>query len=397
MNYFIEVDYSQFYKEGQSIGGDVFLLSRNKSEDQIICTLSDGLGSGVKANVLANLTAHMAQKYAFSDIDMVKSAEIIMNTLPVCRERKISYSTFSILKIHYKNQNRLRASIIEYDNPGFLLLRNGQYIHGEKRVYPLKRPSAFKEEILYYTEVDLILGDRILLFTDGVTQAGLGTRSYPLGWRENNVKEFVRSHVAEKPVISAYELASAITAKARALDLYKAKDDITCSTVFIRKPRCLLVSTGPPIDEEMDEELVKKINGFQGKKIVSGGTTAQIYSRIMQEKINVNISDFDSTLPPSATVEGLDLVTEGMLTLNSVVQLLEKRTSLKELPANAAGKFLELLLNSDQVHFLVGTKINEAHQDSSIPFDIGIRRSIIRRMIKALEDNYLKETVLELI
>ena len=125
MGYFIEVDYSQYYKEGQYIGGDVFLLSRNKTENQIICTLSDGLGSGVKANVLANQTAHMAQKYAFSSIDIVKSAEIIMNTLPVCKERKISYSTFSILKIYYENSDHLRASIVEYDNPGFLLMRNG--------------------------------------------------------------------------------------------------------------------------------------------------------------------------------------------------------------------------------------------------------------------------------
>jgi len=111
----------------------------------------------------------------------------------------------------------------------------------------------------------------------------------------------------------------------------------------------------------------------------------------------VNISDFDATLPPSASVEGIDLVTEGMLTLNSIVQLLEKRVSFKELPVNAAGKFLSLLLASDQVHFLVGTKLNDAHQDSSIPFEIGIRRSIIRRIIKALEDNYLKETILEFI
>lgn len=397
MENFIEVDYSQFYKAGQSIGGDVFLLSRNKSEDQIICTLSDGLGSGVKANVLANLTAHMAQKYAFSTIDIVKSAEIIMNTLPVCRERKISYATFSILKIHYKNKDKLRASIVEYDNPGFLLWRKGEYIKADKQVFPLKRPGAFKEELLYYTELDLQVGDRILLYTDGVTQAGLGTKTYPLGWRESNVKAYVKRIIQSKPSMSAYELASAITARARALDIHKAKDDITCAAVYIRKPRRLLISTGPPIDEGKDSELVKKIIDFQGKKIISGGTTAQIFSRILQRKIDVNIKNYDSTLPPSATIEGVDLVTEGMLTLNAITQLLEKRTSLEQLPSNAAGKFMELLLSSDQVYFLVGTKINEAHQDSSIPFEIGIRRSIIRRIISALEENYLKETFLEFI
>jgi len=397
MDYFIEVDYSQFFKEGQNIGGDVFLLSRNKEEGQIICTLSDGLGSGVKANVLANLTAHMAQKYALSTIDIVKSAEIIMNTLPVCRERKISYATFSILKILYRDSDSLRVSIVEYDNPGFLLVRDGEYLDCEKTLYQLKRPGAFKDEILYYTELELKAGDRILLYTDGVTQAGLGTKTYPLGWRENNVRAFVRKELKLKPDISAYELAASITARARALDIYRAKDDITCSSVYIRKPRRLLISTGPPIDKNKDELLVEKITSFEGKKIISGGTTALIFSRIREREINVNISDFDATLPPSASMEGIDLVTEGMLTLNSIVQLLEKRVSFKELPVNAAGKFLSLLLASDQVHFLVGTKLNDAHQDSSIPFEIGIRRSIIRRIIKALEDNYLKETILEFI
>jgi len=397
MDYFIEVDYSQFFKKNQKIGGDVFLLSRNKSEDQIICTLSDGLGSGVKANVLANLTAHMAQKFAFSTIDIIKSAEIIMNTLPVCKERKISYSTFSILKIHYRNGSPLRASIIEYDNPSFLLLRDGECLEVNKTVHELQRAGAFKEEVLYHTEVNLEVGDRILLYTDGVTQAGLGTKPYPLGWRENNVKAFVKNLMKEKPDLSAYELASAITIKAKALDIYKAKDDITCSSIYIRKPRRLLISTGPPINEENDTVLVDKINNFEGMKIISGGTTAMIYSRINKTKIHVNIEDFDNILPPSASVEGIDLVTEGMLTLNNIVQLLEKRTPLTELPSNAAGKFMKLLLSSDQVHFLVGTKINEAHQDSSIPFEIGIRRSIIRRIRTALEDNYLKETTLEFI
>lgn len=397
MSYFIEVDYSQFYKSGQSIGGDVFLLSKDRKEDQIICTLSDGLGSGVKANVLANLTAHMAQKYAFSSMDMVKSAEIIMNTLPVCRERKISYATFSILRMHYKKGDRLKVSIVEYDNPGFLLLRDGAYLNPEKECHQLMRPGAFKEEYLYHSEIDLHAGDRIILFTDGITQAGLGTKTYPLGWREENVRAFIRREVSRRPDISAFELASAVTAKARALDIYKAKDDITCAALYVRQPRRLIISTGPPINEEEDIRLAQLINSFEGRKIIAGGTTALIYSRVEDKKLHVAMDDFEGDLPPSASIEGVDLVTEGMLTLNRIAVLLEKRISLNELPQNSAGKFLNLLLASDQVHFLVGTKINDAHQDPNIPFEIGIRRSIIRRIIEALEGNYLKETTLEFI
>lgn len=397
MSFFIEVDYSQHFKAGQSIGGDVFLLSKDKERDQIICTLSDGLGSGVKANVLANLTAHMAQKYANSSMDMVKSAEIIMNTLPVCRERKISYATFTILRMHYRKGAQLRASIVEYDNPGYLFLRNGEYVEPEKTCRQLKRPNAFKKEYLFYSEFDLQAGDRILFFTDGVTQAGLGTKSYPLGWREGNVRAFVDREVRKRSEISAFELASALTAKARALDIYKAKDDITCAALYVRKPRRLIISTGPPIRKSNDKELVEKISGFKGRKIIAGGTTALIYSRETGVKLDVDISDFSGELPPSAAMTGVDLVTEGMLTLNRIAVLLEKRICLNDLPQNSAGKFLELLLASDQVHFLVGTKINDAHQDSNIPFEIGIRRSIIRRIIEALEKNYLKETTLEYI
>ncbi|MBN2659261.1 MAG: SpoIIE family protein phosphatase [Spirochaetales bacterium] len=397
MSYFIEVDYSQYFKDGQSIGGDVFLLSRGEERDRIICTLSDGLGSGVKANVLANLTAHMAQKYAASSIDMVKSAEIIMNTLPVCRERKISYSTFTILRMENLKEDKVRTSIVEYDNPGFLLLRGGAYVHPEKQRQELKRPGAFKDENLFHTELELEAGDRIVFFTDGITQAGLGTKPLPLGWREGNVKEYILDLVENRPDISAYELASAVTAKARALDIYKAKDDITCASVYIRKPRRLIVSTGPPIDESRDERLVAAIRDFDGRKVIAGGTTAQIYSRIEGKKLQVSLSDFDGDLPPCAAMAGIDLVSEGMLTLNRIAEHLETRISLHELPHNSAGRFLKLLLESDRVRFLVGTKINDAHQDPSIPFEIGIRRSIIGRIIKALEENYLKETELEFI
>ena len=132
-NIFIDVDYAQIYKHGQKIGGDVFLLSRNPESNKIVCTLSDGLGSGVKANVLASLTAHMAHKLSFSPIDLGHSAEIIMNTLPVCRERKISYSTFTIADIHYKeNMENINVRLVEYDNPLALRFKGSEPISWQK-------------------------------------------------------------------------------------------------------------------------------------------------------------------------------------------------------------------------------------------------------------------------
>ena len=150
--------------------------------------------------------------------------------------------------------------------------------------------------------------------------------------------------------------------------------------------------TGPPFTKEADEILGEKIRAFHGKKIVSGGTTAQIVSRLFNKKITVDLSCWSPDVPPASKMEGIDLVTEGMLTLSKVLQILENKKNVLDLPNDPARKFVEILLDSDQIHFLVGTKINEAHQDPNIPVEIGIRRTVISRLRKALEENYIKET-----
>ena len=162
--------------------------------------------------------------------------------------------------------------------------------------------------------------------------------------------------------------------------------------MYIRRPRRTLIVTGPPFTKEADEILGQKIREFDGRKIVSGGTTAQIVSRLFGKKLTVDLKCWSKDVPPSSKMEGIDLVTEGMLTLSKVATILEKKEDLASMPDNPAKRFVEILLDSDQVHFLVGTKINEAHQDPNIPVEIGIRRTIIGRLRKALEEIYLKET-----
>ncbi|MFA6733210.1 MAG: serine/threonine protein phosphatase, partial [Sphaerochaeta sp.] len=175
------------------------------------------------------------------------------------------------------------------------------------------------------------------------------------------------------------------------------KDDITCMVVYVRKPRRTLVVTGPPFTPEHDQDLVEKIRHFEGKKIVSGGTTAQIVSRLLEKPLKVDMSCWSPQVPPCSTMEGIDLVTEGMLTLSKVAIALEQKKPVRSLPNDAVRKFIQVMQESDQVHFIVGTKINEAHQDPNIPVEIGIRRTLIGRLRKALEDNYLKETSQEYI
>ena len=391
-NIFIDVDYAQIYKHGQKIGGDVFLLSRNPENNQIVATLSDGLGSGVKANVLASLTAHMAHKLSVSPIDLNHSAKIIMDTLPVCKERKISYSTFTIADIRYKENNEdIEVNLVEYDNPPSLRFKGSEPVYWTREKTELQREGAFKKEIVSSSSFKLSASERLIMFSDGVTQSGLG-RSLPLGWRLDGVREFIKKEIEANPDISSRELSRAIVQKANSLDGLCSKDDITCVVVYIRKPRRTLIVTGPPFTKEADEILGEKIKAFDGRKIVSGGTTAQIVARMLGKKLTVDMKCWSKDVPPASKMEGIDLVTEGMLTLSRVATILEKRLNPAELPDDPAKRFVEILLDSDQVHFLVGTKINEAHQDPNIPVEIGIRRTIIGRLRKALEEIYLKET-----
>jgi hypothetical protein len=393
---FIDVDYHQTYKTGQKIGGDVFLQSKKAESNQIVCTLSDGLGSGVKANVLANLTAHMAHKLSFSPMHLTKSAKIIMNTLPVCSERKISYSTFTIADIRFSNKADIVVQLVEYDNPPALHFAGTSRAPLETKDINLHREGAFKEELVRQSSFSMGMGDRLIMFTDGVTQSGMG-KSLPLGWRTNGVSQYISEIIAKDPDISSRELSAAITRKAYALDGLSAKDDITCAVVYVRRPRRTLVVTGPPFTKERDEQLAQKIESFEGRKIVSGGTTAQIVSRLLEKRVSVDLSSWSQGVPPASKMEGIDLVTEGMLTLGKVATALEQRIPVNTMPNDAVRRFVSLMLDSDQVFFIVGTKINEAHQDPNIPVEIGIRRTIVGRIRNALEQLYLKETVLEYI
>src|SRR6056297_1496176 len=263
MKGFLDIDCSRIFKHQADISGDVFLTNRQDIPDRLVCTLSDGLGSGVKANVLANLTATMAQKYVLNNIDLDRAARIIMDTLPVCSRRKISYSTFSILDIDAMHYGR----IIEYDNPSYIFMKGSRLVEPEKRKISLGRDeNAARQRILHYSEVKLEVGDRLIVCSDGVTQSGMGSRRHPLGWRRDELVHFIEAQLERNPTISSRNLASAITARAHAMDGFTSKDDITCSVVYCRRPRHTIIVSGPPFDRAKNWYLIEKISQFNGKK-----------------------------------------------------------------------------------------------------------------------------------
>jgi hypothetical protein len=387
---FIDVDFCRQAKAGQVVAGDVFLSRKIKEEGRIITVLSDGLGSGVKAGVLANLTATMALRYTSAFVDVRQSAKTIMDTLPVCEKRKISYSTFTIVDLDEDGKTR----VIEHGNPPLVLLRGQSPVPIERASLTLE---TWKDRVICYSEFDTQLGDRIVFFSDGVSQSGLGRVGLPLGWGQDRVTDFLQRQISTENEISSRELSRKLVAEALTNDGRAAKDDITCGAIYYRRPRRLLVITGPPFSKERDGELAELVQTFDGKKAICGGTTAGIVSRLLGRPVTMNLSQLDPDIPPPAVMEGVDLVTEGTVTLAKVAEILEGGTPLDNLRKNPARDLAGLMLQSDIIQFAVGTRINEAHQDPNVPVELDLRRNIIRKIASLLESRFLKEARLQFI
>lgn len=390
--FYIEVNCQQKNHANERICGDTFLSGRVKEENRTVVVLSDGMGHGVKASLLSTLTATMALNFTKEHKDVYKIAEIIMNTLPVCSERKISYSTFSVVDI----DNEGNASILEYDNPECIVLRGEEVFSPQWQCLIMEGDKNAGKEIkscVFKAQKE----DRIILMSDGVAQAGLGKGKYLFGWGKENVQEFVLQAVKEKAEISADKLAAKVVNKAHAIDVYQAKDDISCAVIYFREPRQLLVCSGPPFEKEKDKELSEKVKSFSGKKIICGGTTADIIGHHLNIKIHDTLEFDDPDLPPISHMEGIDLVTEGILTLSKVSQLLEKYDTRTEPGTGPADLIVKHFLESDKINFLIGTAINVAHQDPNLPIELEIRRSVVKKIVHTLEEKFLKEVTLQYI
>lgn len=390
--FYIEVNCQQKNHDGERICGDAFLSKRINEENRIIIVLSDGMGHGVKANILATLTATMALNFTKEHKDFKKIAEIIMKTLPVCKERKVSYATFTIIDINIEGE----VHILEYENPRTLILRNGEQLNIKWNPITLNNEVNGNKK-LYWCSFKPQKEDRLFFWSDGIPQSGTGSDKYPTGWGIENANKFIIDYLKKEPTICAAKIATKVINKAFQNDGFQAKDDTSCASIYFRKPRKLLITTGPPFEENRDIEFATKFREFDGKKIICGATTGDILSR----ELNLEITDstnFDSSdLPPISYMDGVDLITEGILTLSKVNKILKKLNPQYKLGNGPADKIVKLIKQSDEIHFLIGTRINIAHQDPNMPIELEMRRSVIRRIAQILEEKFLKEVKLEFI
>ena len=386
--YHAEVGHFQINYEGEKISGDVFLSKRIPEENRVLCVLSDGMGHGVRANVLATLTATISLNFSIEHKDPNMLASIIMKALPVCSERKISYATYTIIDISLESD---AVCMLEYDNPQTLILRG-------KRIYePQWTQVKYEGDVKDKRVINLKkccfapqLEDRIVFCSDGITQSGLGN-GIAMGWGRNNLKQFVREVVEMSPAISAAGLAERVVRRAAANDLYTPKDDLTCGVVYFRQPRKALLCTGPPFNPEKDNEFATILKNFSGKKIISGATTTEIIARELGRPVTLE-ERIDPALPPSSKMRGIDIVTEGVLTLSKVTYMLNTLNinSNMQFGKGPADQICQLLLDTDEIYVLVGTKINESHHDPTLPVEIEIRKTLIQRLTKVLSEKFMK-------
>jgi hypothetical protein len=383
---FVEVEAAQRFRHGEDICGDAFKTLKLAGEGRVIAVLSDGLGHGVKASILSLMTATMALKFTAMDTDIVRAAEVIMDALPVCQTRKISYATFTVADVRADGATR----VIEMDNPPIILVR-------EAKSVPLDfvevSSPRYHERVIRVYNLAMQHGDRLIFTSDGITQAGLGTERLRLGWRSEGCQEFIQEEVAREPSISARSLSQKILSQAlRHEPFQQAYDDMTAAVIYLRRPRRVIILTGPPYAATRDKEFAETLSGFDGRKIICGGTTANIVARELGRPIRdcLRGNTGGGDIPPAAEMDGVDLVTEGILTLTHAARLLENDDAPRE--KNPAVELYNLLVESDSIVFVVGARINEAHQDPSLPIDLEIRRNIIKRICQILEQKYLKDT-----
>ncbi len=390
--FYVEVNVSQKNYEGERICGDTFLSRRIREENRIVAVLSDGMGHGVKANMLSTLTATMAINFTEEHKEVNRIAEIIMNTLPVCSERQMSYSTFTIVDIEIDGETR----ILEYDNPPTFIMRGNKpfnpgwnciILDSDKNEGKELRSCTFKPE----------KEDRIIVSSDGITQSGLGTPKYLFGWGAENLEAYAQELITHNQVISAAQLASKVVNMAHINDVYHAKDDISCAVIYFRDPRKLLICTGPPFEEVNDVLLGDAVRSFEGKKIICGATTSDVIARELGKTIEDSFEFDDPDLPPISFMEGIDLITEGILTLGKVNEILKNYSGNYKPGKGPADQIVRLLLESDEIHVIIGTRINIAHQDPSLPVELEIRRTVVKRIARLLEEKFLKEIKLQFI
>ena len=374
----VDIGYNSLFKFGEQLCGDTVGIASEDNGNEII-VLADGLGSGVKANILSTLTAKIISTMMSNGLSVEECVSTIAATLPVCETRGVAYSTFTILQIvNYKD-----AYVYQYDNPKTILLRNGKNYELEVENLQMGDKNVTKAHI------ELEPNDTFILMSDGVEHAGIGA-TLNFGWEREEVIDYLETMYYDG--YSSKTLATLLLDKCDDLYGQRPGDDTTVAVVKFRERSVVNLMFGPPRNKEDDRFMLRDFFGNQGKYIIAGGTSSQIAARLLRREVEVNLDYFDDEIPPTATLEGVDLVTEGIITISKVLEYAQDYLKDNEsfydwtYKQDGASQIARMLFeDATDIEFFVGKAINAAHQSPNIPINFSIKMKLIEDLIVCLE------------
>ena len=371
-----DIGYKSINHVGEQLCGDHVDIVE-PDENSTVIVLSDGLGSGVKASILSTLTSKIISTMLAEGLPLEDCVTTIAATLPVCSVRGVAYSTFTI--IHLKNNET--AEIIQYDNPQVILIRD------EKNYdYPKIEMNIGGKKILK-SVISLRENDHFIAMSDGCPHAGIGM-AYNFGWKRDDIVDFMESLA---PVCyTAKTLATMLVDECDKLYGHAPGDDATACVVRIRKRVPMNLLFGPPFNRDDADRMMSLFFSKAGKHIICGGTTSSIASKYLGKPLRASL-DFSSDLPPTAELEGVDLVTEGVITINKVVEYAQdhlgenKHYEHWSFKRDGASQISRLLFEeATDINFYVGRAINPAHQNPDLPINFNIKMNLVEELSKCL-------------
>ncbi len=374
----IDSGWSSMNKQGEQLCGDH--LKVVQYDEGTVIVLADGLGSGVKASILSTLTANIIATMVSAGMKLDECITTVIQTLPVCSVRDIAYSTFTVLHI----QGSQRLDIIQYDNPSVIMFRDGKY-----HDIPFENKTIAGKQI-QTSSLRLQEQDTFVFFSDGAIHAGLGS-TLNFGWTRDDIVKYLEPLCQSG--FTAKTLTTILLDKCNRLYGGKPGDDTTVCTVRLRHREPMNIAFGPPQDRNDCSKMMSLFFSKKGKHIISGGTTSNIAAEHLNKTIYAELMSDDPDIPPIAQLEGADLVTEGVITMNRVLEYARDYVKDNESFASwsckndGASKIARLLFEeATDINFYVGKAINPAHQNPNLPITFNIKMQIVEELSLLLEE-----------
>ena len=373
-----DIGWKSINHEGEQLCGDHVDIVE-QSENSTVIVLADGLGSGVKASILSTLTSKIISTMMAEGLSLEECVSTIAATLPICSVRGVAYSTFTI--IHLINNET--AELIQYDNPHVILLRNGKNYDYQKNELNINGKQIYKSVI------SLQENDIFVAMSDGCPHAGIGL-AYNFGWKREDIIEFMETFADIG--YTAKTLSTMLIDECNKQYGFHPGDDATACIVRIRKREPMNLLFGPPRNRDDCDRMMSLFFSQEGKHIVCGGTTSSIAAKYLGKPIRATLNFEQSDVPPIAEIEGVDLVTEGVITINKVIEYARDVLDKNELydqwsiKQDGASKICRLLFEeATDINFYVGRAVNPAHQNPDLPINFNIKMNLVEELSDCLK------------